>query len=103
MKNTIKTTALIAVGVIGGAMFTSATLAEETVNPVITRVDDKTAVETRQVEVVLDINNLKEEIEFNQFNKTKWKTSCDAQIDIYNTKIDEVRAKIQSLKDLGIE
>ena len=98
ITTTIGGIVLLTAGAIGGATLTDTATAET-----LTKIDEKTAVQTTQQEVILDVNALKISLNDYQVNKQNIKMACDNQIGIYNTAIDEVKAKIQSLKTLGIE
>jgi hypothetical protein len=103
--NNIKTTAvgivLLAVGAFGGATLTSNAQVEG--EAILTKLDNKTATETVSVSTTLDIEELKQSIENLRLSKQSLNNSCSEQNDSYATKIQAVKAKIDSLKNLGIE
>jgi len=98
---TIGGTILLAVGAFAGATMTSNVNAEGEV--VLTKLDNKTAKETLPVTTTLNIDELKQEINNLKLSKDSLNLNCDQQVTYYNDKIQAVRAKIDSLKNLGIE
>lgn len=98
ITTTIGGIVLLTAGAIGGATLTDTATAESLV-----KIDDKTATEIVSVATTLNIEELRQSIENLRLSKQSLNNSCSEQNANYSAKIQAVKEKIDSLKNLGIE